>query len=113
MFYQKDTEKNPENNNSVEDPLKKSKNLELAPLKTSKENNSLVPEHPSQAQGSTMWKKKPQNDSKVAAGDSTSLKSEHPFFSMIKRYRVLKKLKIKSYKDFRQNFQFFWMIITL
>lgn len=51
--------------------------MELAPLKDSKDNNTLSPDpHPAQTQGSTMWKKKPGNESKVASGSTANVQMQ-------------------------------------
>ena len=62
--------------------------MELAPLKNSKDNNALSPDpHPAQTQGSTMWKKKPGNESKAAVNSTANVETQKD--SKLKKYYYL------------------------
>ena len=64
-------------------PVSKSKNLEMVPLKTSKDN--LSPEvRQNPTQGSTMWKKKAASDSRPVASSTTIMARPRTLWGKIK-----------------------------
>lgn len=77
---EKESEKKPEEGLI---PVSKSKNLEMVPLKTSKDN--LAPEvRQNPTQGSTMWKKKGGTDSRPVASSTTIIAKPRPVWGKIK-----------------------------